>query len=179
MALIQKTNPRGIDIKIDSFQAHLDSALSFTEWDSYHRVYTNPNEGSNLLVPERYDAAGEYQEVFYNDNFDITTWFFVANERPVAPDGYITATVSLIVQANLDKLYPAIAHRADEELNNSFEIASRSFPGRTEFVLESIWTTIDRVYTEFDKAQILLDDMSKQYVVRFNYKVSYTPDCVT
>lgn len=177
MGLIQKTDPVGIDVSIDNFQLHLDNALTFSDWDNYHRVYLNPSE--NGLVPERYKTDGNYNEVFYNDKFNITTWFFTSSERPVGDGGLVETTVSLIVQADLVKLYPSIAHRADEELNNAFSLASESFVGSEEFKLESIWTTLDKVYQEFDKGAVTFDNMSNRYVVRFNYKVSYAPNCVS
>ena len=177
MALILKTNPRGIDFAIDKFQSHLDDELTFANWDSYHRVYLNPSDSG--LVPERYKENGEYGEVFYDDTFDMTTWFFVSDERPAAIDGIIETTVSLIVQADLNKLFPAINHRADEELNNAFVLAGQSFIGIEDFKLESIFTTLDKVYQEFDRKAVTFTDMSNRYVTRFNYKARYTPNCIS
>ncbi len=175
MALIQKTSPTGIDTPIDDFQVYLYGALAFMDWDCYHRVYFNP--GVNGLVAERYESNGEYDETFYNDDFALTSFFLVAPNRTINEDGIEEADVSLIMQADLPVLYPSVTHRADEELNQAVRLASRSFWGTEDFTLEGIETTINNVYREFDKSKLRLDDMSNQYVVRFNYKVRYTPKC--
>lgn len=177
MALVVKTSPVGVDVLIGDFQKYLFNSLGFANWDSYHRVYINPSERG--LIPERYEGNNEYNEVFYNDNFDITTWFFVASERPITDGGLVEVTVSMIVQADIQKLYPLVDHRADEELNNAIQLASESYVKSSVFELETVKTTIDKVYQEFDKSQINFEDMSNQYVARFEYKARYTPDCVS
>lgn len=176
MALIQKINPVALDKEIDCFQVYLFNKLGFTDWESYHRAYTNPKGRGN--IPEVFDVDGEYREVFYNDNFSLTSFFLASPVRTPNDTGVTEVTVSIIFSANLVDLYPTITgHRADEELKNSIQFASEIYSGADTFTFIGIEETIDNVYREFIKDNIEFEDMSDQHCVRFNYRVKYTPDC--
>ena len=75
MSLIQKTNPVGLDKIIDGFQAYMYNRLTFTNWEMLPRVYANEDVGGGL-IPEYYDSEKEYYEVFYDDDFSLTSFFF-------------------------------------------------------------------------------------------------------
>jgi len=169
--MIRKTNPLGIDVIIDKMQVYFDKKLllTFPDWENNHRAYKNPLK--NGLIPEVYTANGEYREVFFNDNFVMTSFFLVGDERSYR-DGLSTVKISLIVQTNLSLALQDISHRADEELISTF----------SDVIKQSIWaknfantiTGIDNVYSEFDKSKIKYDDMSNFHVVRFDFvDVSY------
>ena len=177
MSLVQKTDPIGLDVLIDNFQSFLFTALSpvFTAWESYPRVYINPR--NDKRIPEYAKDKNDYKEVFYDDNFSITS-FFVANETREINDGEIAEVdVALILQADIAKLFPLITHRADEELNNQVYAQSLNYVNSRQFKLISIENGVENVYREFDTSNVKLDDMSNQYVVRFNYRALYDPDC--
>ncbi len=174
MALIRKTNPVALDKQIDFFQTDMFTELGFADWESLHRVYLNPMGRGR--IPEAFEADGEYREVFYNDNFNATS-FFLASETRTVDDGLTETEVAWIFAVDLVKLYPLITtHRADEEFNSAVQNASKNL-GWDDFELIGVENGIDNVYREFIKDQITFDDMSNQYVVRFNYTVKYTPKC--
>jgi hypothetical protein len=175
MALIQKPSPVALDKQIDYFQSDMFTALGFSDWESLHRVYLNP-KGSGR-VPEAFETEGEYREVFYNDNFAVTSFFLAAETRTVL-DGLTEVEVAWIFAVNLEELYPLITtHRADEEFNNAVQLASEQYSGGDTFEIIRVENGIENVYREFIKDQITFDDMSNQYVVRFNYTVRYDQDC--
>ena len=118
MALIQRTSPVDVDEEITLFQTYLFNSVGYVDWACYDRVYANPKRESGY-APERYTLDGDYEETLYDDGFDISSFFIDAPDRTVNPsDDEILVTVSLIVQADLTKLFPAITHRADEQFVN-------------------------------------------------------------
>lgn len=176
MANILKTNPVGLDDLINDFQVFIYDKLGLPNWESYPRVYLNPNARGRL--PEKYETNGEYKEVLYSDKFNMTSFFLADEKRDIIEGSDIMEVdVALIVQADLIKLFPAITHRADEELNNMFYNQSNQYFGNRAFRLKGIENGVDNVYKEFDRSRLKLEDMSNQYLVRFNYRVRYTPQC--
>ena len=181
MAKNQRINAVGVDKAISNFQDYLYSrvkidGVAVADWESYDRVYKTPYKGG--LIPEFFTGGVDYKEVFYNDNFSLTS-FFVADDDVDTDEGDAIQDVSLIVQANIDTLYPNIAHRADEELRNLFMSLSQSYYNADVFAFDSVEMGIDNVYREFVKNDIRLEDMSKKHVFRLNFTVKYTPKCCT
>jgi len=177
MALIQKTNPVGVDVQIDEFQVYLYDALGISDWEMYPRAYFNTK--GNSLTPEHYEGSEEYDNVMYDDTHDMSSFFITDTTRDIAFDGLATTQVSLIVQADLPALYPLITHRADEELTNAIHQSSNRYIPKAWFKLERVLYTIDEVYREFDKSQIRLTDISNRYVARFEYNVRYAANCIS
>ena len=175
MALIRKTNPVALDKQIDLFQNDMWTALGFSDWESFHRVYGVPH--GNGLIPEPFLVDGEYNgDVFHNDNVTITSFFYASDSRTVE-DGLTSVEVAWIFSMNLEELYPLITlHRADEEFNNAVQNAL-IVSGWDEFELIRIDNGVDNVYREFITDQIKFTDMSEMNVVRFDFTVQYTPDC--
>ena len=171
----QRTNPKGLDVAIIRFQNHLETKLAFSNWDNFDRAYLNEKNPTGL-VPEYYDADGEYQEVLYNDTVDISSFFFRSSKVEKVETGY-ECDVALIVQCDLPSLFPSITHRADEELARMFELASDNYHLDDDFELVDVEYLINNVYREFDKKQVQFDDISNRHVVRFNYRVRYTLKC--
>ena len=183
MAKQQRISPQGVDKPIIAFQDYLYSRLkiggvALTSWESYDRVYKTPSKGG--LIPELFtgDQDVDYEEVFYNDTFEMTS-YFVASDDVDSSEGDAIQDVSLIVQANIKALYSAIAHRADEELRVLFMSLSENYPMGDTFTFNGVEMGIDNVYREFEKEQIKWDDMSRQHVFRLNFTVRYTPECCT
>jgi hypothetical protein len=175
--LVRKTNPIDVDSVIDELQVHFGTKTLFTgnSWQVYPRAYKNPKKfDSRGYIPECYTSNGEYIEVFYDDNFDMSSFFVVGDNRQVN-EGIVTVDLSLIVQSDIAQLFPLIPHRADEELNNAFVNMLEDFEGQIS--LTSIETGTDNVYREFVRDQVKFDDMSNCYVVRFNLKVSFESEC--
>ena len=107
------------------------------------------------------------------------TSFFVATDNVDTSEGDAVQDVSLIVQANINNLYPSIAHRADEELRMLFMSLSNSYYNADIFTFNGVEMGIDNVYKEFVTNGVTLDDMSHKHVFRLNFTVKYTPECCT
>lgn len=168
--LIRKTEPVGVDKIIDLLQVHL-YVLNLTKWESYPRAYKNPKRFDKQgFIPEVYLPNGDYKEVFYDDSFNLSTFWVVGENREVGNDR-ANVPISLIVQANLKELFPLISHRADEELNNLLWDRLRLFTLGAK--IETIETSIENVYREFSRTQLTFDDMNEFYVVRFNFIATF------
>ena len=171
MGLIRKNNPKGVDCWIDFVQNklynHLTNVCGWSKWQSNHRAYINPRNGSN--IPEVYDGNGEYKEVLYNDNFNITSFFLADDTAPEDNTGYIQRGVSLIVQMDINRTYPSVRHRADEEAHFDVRNALSKIPQVRDI---SLLVGQSNVYSEFGINGF--DDMSDCHVFRFNMQASYT-----
>jgi hypothetical protein len=181
MALLRKTDPVGLDLRIDQFQRPQFVALGFTEdqYQSYPRVYMNEKviDGKRGHIPEYFTSAGnDYEDVMFNDNYDLSS-FFYQHTRTEYDKQTGTVRVSQIIQAQLDRLFGDVPHRFDEELKGMFEdYAIRKFPSRDQFKLVDTFTTIEEVYRDFLTEHIEHDDMHPFYVVRLEYLVRYNPN---
>jgi hypothetical protein len=175
--LVRKTNPVGIDEMVDIIQEALDALQDFgnVTWDNFPRAYKNPKAlKQGTYVPEVYDGSGEYLECLMNDGVVLTTFFVSDGSREFAGDDF-TSPLSLIVQcSNLEAIYPGIAHRADEELIHGFLTILRSI---SDIQIESIDTTIEDVYSEFDTENLRFDDMGVFFVFRVNMTATYGLSC--
>ena len=181
MALIQKTDPKGLDIKIDRFQAYLFRTLGFADWQCYPRVYSipsDPNSQYKGLIPAHFLSSSDvdYDEVYMNDGFNLSTFFYTETSVPF--EKWIgKARVSLIAQVRLSDLFPSINHVADEEFNMLVVDASNGYSGYESFSLVDIKKTVGEVYKEFITDQIRLTNMQPYYTVRFEYDVYYDGSC--
>lgn len=173
MALIQKTNPVGLDREIDDFQVYAYAKLGFSDWACYPRVYAVPNRDQKGLIPAHFDSGIDYTEVFSDDRVNVSSFFFRSSDVKRVDKGY-QCDVAWIFQCDLPALFPLIQHRADEELASLVCQASNDYAMESRFEYQSTEYGINNVYREFDKTQVKLDDLSDRHVVRFNYKVYYT-----
>ena len=124
MALVSKTDPKGIDISIGKLQNLLFTELDLLSYESYPRVYKNPDI-NGLTIPETYIATKDYKEVFFDDKFSLSSFWLVDDNRSI--DEFATTTISVVFQVLLDELYPTVPHRADEEfIRDIYNILSRS-----------------------------------------------------
>jgi hypothetical protein len=171
MAIIRKTNPVGIDKPIDRLQNYLYNSLAWANYESYHRAYTNEKNG--IKIPEIYTSNGEYKNVFYNDNFDATSFFIIDENRDTETVNRVD--LSLIYQVDLTKIKPAITHRADEEVLNeiSFYLKRNSYG----FDLTNVKTGISNVYSGLNLEMPKGDDISNRFVARFDLVTNYEITC--
>ena len=63
MALIRKTNPRGIDVAIDKLQNYLFIELDNADYQSYPRAYKNTKNNGGV-IPENYISENEFQNTY-------------------------------------------------------------------------------------------------------------------
>lgn len=174
--LVRKKCPEGIDLVVDRAQSELFVQLIKFGWrnyKSYHRAYKNKIGKS--VVPEVYDQNGDYIEVLFDDTFSATSFFIVDDKRYYDSDVFtITQDVSMIFQANVKKLFPAIKHRADEEMIDQVRRSIKRANWDVRFT--GVTTGFDKVYEALkmptDKAP--LDDMGDFAIAKFDFKMIYT-----
>ena len=179
MSLIEKTDPVGLDLRIGKFNSYLFQRLGFADdvYESYPRIYSNEIkiDGRIVMVPEHYIGANEYMNVAFDDNFALSSFYYTADQDS-HEDQVGTVRVSLIVQAQLDQLYPNAPHRFDEELKGTIESLSNKYYAYDQFKYVGSFTTIDEVYRDFSTSHLEYDNMHPFYVVRFEYLVRYNPN---
>lgn len=175
MALVQKTQPIGIDAVVDDLQDRLNN-LGWSNYEIYPRVYKT--ESQNGIKAENYTSNGEYKDVFFNDTFTATSFFIDSDNKSVINHAQqIETDLSIIFQVKLDLLKPNIAHRADEEIR--YDVVRVLEPNRYNFRITNVVTGISNVYTEFNTDSLQFDDMSKRHVFRINMTGTYPVDCKT
>lgn len=177
MGLNARINPQGVDVVIDRIQRDLFIELTkkfgWRDYDSYDRAYRNKK--GNDKLPEVYTGNEEYKEVLFNDKQTVTSFWLVDEKRNYsATDFKFEQGISLIVQADLSKLFPSIKHRPDEELiDNVCKAIKNKF--WQEKLIEII-QGVEQVYNtlKVDINEHSLNDMGSFSIVRFNFKVQYT-----
>lgn len=178
--LVLKKNPVGIDSIIDRLQKKTEAyflAEGWADYTSYHRAYKNPNEGD--VIPEIYIGSGEYLEVLFDDTQNATSFFLAEDTRTQDDEFIISQGLSFIFQVQLNKLYPQITHRADEELHAHILTAIKK--AGFEKNVEGITTGAENVYSELSisgdlQELIKLDDLSYFHVVKIDMEVNYQFD---
>ena len=175
MSLIAKTNPIGIDDKIDFIQKLLFNGLTstipgWTNYQSYHRAYINETaDGQTFEIEKDKDTP----DSLFDDNFNATSFFVLGDTQPFS-EGRYTATLAVIFQVKLDKLYPTITdHRPDEEARR--DVLKILETEQKNIELTSIEMGIRNVYSEIGFGSQVYDDMSKFHVFRVNLEVNYVP----
>jgi hypothetical protein len=173
MALIQKSNPINEDVVIAAIQTQLYNDLllkGITNYESYERVYLING------VPELYIGNGNYKEVYFDDRFNLTSFFLLGETKTIDELGYYSTTLSIIFQADLSQLLPTITHRADTELHDIVKKSLDKVSATME--VKEIVTGISNVYQglDFENKQYL-DDVSSYHLFRVNLEIQFSESC--
>ena len=177
MSLVLKTDPVLVDVQVNNLQKHLFTDLTtkalWDDYQSYPRAYKNV-EGLDI-VPEHYLEDNEYEVVFFDDRFNVSSFFLVADDRDYDANSF-TSDISVVFHGKLDQLYPSTLHRADEEMHNDIFAAINRADAK--FELQNVVTGIDNVYAGLTlstdlRERLSQDDMSDFHFVRFNLSVEY------
>jgi hypothetical protein len=173
--LIVKQNPKGIDKPIGKFQQRIYDNLLIKypsiKYQSYPRCYKNFT--SNGIVPEFSLDKKDYKTLLFDDRVDIQS-FFIRDDSTIFENGNNKSHVSLIVSADLVKIYPLETQRADERLRlDLVEVMSAFSFG---FNLKEIIEGVDNVYKEFKKDNLKLSDIQPRHVLRFEFEINYKSD---
>ena len=172
MNLIQKITPKGIDKVIDDIQNLLNTELLWSDFNCYPRIYKEETEQG--IKPMNYVGNGDYRDVFFNDNIDGSCFFYPEDKR-TGVNGYFTnVKLSIVFQIKLNKLYPIITHRADEESHNDVILALRK---KGQYELIELVVGYKNVYSEFDTSLVKYDDISDYHVFRVDLNVSVNNNC--
>jgi len=168
--IYSKSNPVGIDIKINSIQNKLHAAflalpLVTGQIDLYGRVY-KLKEGLKI-TPVKFIT--EFNKGLFTTDKTIVGYFFERTD-PVNTNGMFSTTIGNIFHVNLKAVYPSITHRADEEFTKLItDIYSREPYG---FKTLSISTGIDRVYSDFNFEESI-EDIPPYFSIRFDLNINY------
>lgn len=173
--LVEKVNPVGIDLAISKIQKSIYDNLiliGWTNYEAYGRAILNPKNKDR--IPEIAVGRKEYKEVLFSDKFNATSFFLVDDKREFdaikSADLFVDA--SIIFQLKLNKLYPTIPHRADEEANKD------CFNSVGKFVkkIEGLTTGLPAVYNSFNVSseRLKLTDMSDFHVLKIDFKIKHS-----
>jgi len=163
-----KTNPVGIDKKIQKLQTKLYSSLGFSDFEGYGRVYVDTQKDS--IKPIFFVSGNDYKEVLLNDSIN-GKFFFVEDDETDSEMTMSTTKVDVIFLVNLSKLYPDIPYRADEEFRQQvYRVLKKS----RYFFLSDIKITKGIDALKGFKTNLI--DMQPYHFVKFSGEISYQLD---
>jgi hypothetical protein len=173
-----KETARGLDVPIQRFQEYLYGNIPEiwdidieAQYECFGRAYRN-QKGSGY-VPELYTGKGNYRDAYFDDRKSALSFFGVEDVQKY-DSVMLSAKVYLVFCVNLQKLYPDVKHRADEEAHRDIiNLSGKRFGEFTELV-----TGIDSVFKGYDTKQIKYRDMHPWHCFRLNYTVKYTDECM-
>lgn len=175
--LIQKTNPKGIDLSIQKLQSYIHTELT-TLWgvtdtfECYARA--SRNRTSDGFIAEVLTSGKSYKEVYWNDALAAIS-FFGTGTRSTSELGQLKTDVHLVFFTNLTKLKPSIVHRADEEVRK--DVINACMKGDYGFTLESVETGLDNVLREYPGSRrddrLIGVDMQPKHCFRLNFSILY------
>ncbi len=169
-----KTNPVGIDAKIQGMQNALYSQLN-TKWglsgtkvlDAFGRVYINSKEGKK--IPEFYAQNKEYQNILVAEK---SKFFFIQRRVETKQNVLQYKTiVELCFIVDLALIKSTVGHRADAEAHADVESVLTTFPN---VYIESLETEIRNVFSGLDFEET--DDLQPYHAFKFNLSVFYSLD---
>lgn len=179
--LVLKTKPVGLDAIVQRFQTALHDKL-VRVWglstDELKKLYVAHgrcyrNKTADGYKAEVYTGGSEYGDPLWDDTLRAIS-FVGVSQTIQATD---TSKAHLAFFVDVAKIYPAITHRADEEIRRDVLQAIGANLGG--FKVESIETGIDRVLAEYSATKKLLEakmDMHPVHCFRVNLSFAYDPN---
>ena len=175
----RKDTPVELDVEIDRLQLkmynYLTNTVGWEFYNSFPRAYALRRKGE--IIPEFYKGDGEYQEVLTNDKCNVNS-FFLADETRDLEGNYITQNISIIFQSNINKLYPTIPHRADEEMHKDVLSAIK----KANYInqVNTLVTGVENVYSalSLNLDEESLNDISDYHVVKVDLTINYSTSCI-
>lgn len=167
----QKPNIVGVDVPIQKLQNYLYlklEAMGIVNFDMYARCYVVENDSGK--VPVWIYNNKEQEEVLFNDKRNLTAFFLTNNTIKI--NDVASTTTSLIFQLKLNKVFPSINDRTDENFINIMMGLFNNYP--INLKLSQITKGIDNVYREFSKKHISNVDTINYFVCRFDFETTYT-----
>lgn len=169
-------DPKGIDLPIQEMQQlfidNLWQNVDVSKKQFNHRVYSNVRRDN--VIPEIYIGGNEYQEVKFNDNLHVLSWFDVSDTTDSYRLGQVNQSVGVFFAINLDKLYTELTHRAIEE--SHIEVQKVLLKRASEFEITGI-TTGKQAYGDFSTENLKAFNMQPWHVFRFDCNVKYSLNC--
>ena len=164
----------GIDTTIQGIQTDLYDILK-SKWvdsiDAFGRVYKNRNV-ANELKPQRFVGDGDYEDVFYNDEF-ACTYAFIDDDNHLTEDGFVyTSVVKCVFMVDLSKILPTENDRADAKAQRDVVHVLREI-SFGKFDIVGIEKGITNVWSGFDVTGIKFNDIHPLHCFSVNIKLSY------
>lgn len=169
-----KSNPVGIDAKIQGMQSALYSQLN-EKWglggskvlDAFGRVYINVKDGKK--IPEFYFENKEYKNVLVAET---SKFFFIQRKVQTKQNvAQYKTSIELCFLVDLELIKSTVGHRADAEVHADVESVLTTFPN---VYIESLETEIRNVFSGLDYEET--DDMQPYHAFKFNLSVFYSLD---
>lgn len=155
----------GVDIPIDAAKVEFETYLwAAHDYVPYERVFGDEKDGDTF--PKIHLSGAKYQDVLLNGKLDASSFFYVLPRRD---QSNLEASVWIVFNVNLDKLYPSITTR--EEQSEQAIIDANDIISFTSFKVDSIVTGIRSIeeFVHSDKKM----DMHPYFPFRFECKVNY------
>ncbi len=174
--LYTKTDPVGVDIKIQALQTKLYNQLlpawDAIAWDCYGRCYRNKKD--NGYVAEVFTGGTEYRDVYWDDRKDAVSFFGVDPVTKIAVDN--TAQVHLVFFVNLRKLKPQLSTRADEEVRQDVQwlLNKRIFGAVPVRVITGIENVLREYPGSYRDERLKFVDMHPVHCFRFDLQVNFS-----
>ena len=184
MSLVTKSNPVGIDQKIDMLQKALFSSL-IKVWNIGASKYTcTPrcyrNQTKDGYVAEMFTGGKDYEELYINDQVSATSFFGIGQNEIIQPDRMKVASVHLVFSVNLNELKPIPSgQRNDEEVRLDVQEVLDTYGAAHGFLVTNQITGIDKILAEYPgsrrDAGLKYKDMHPNHWFRFDLQIFYQP----
>jgi hypothetical protein len=167
-----RDNSYGVDTEIQKIQTYLynkiNGRFSFTDFDSYGRVYKNKKSG--LVIPEYYVSNRDYKEVLLDDRRS-GIMFFSTDDSADVNGSLITQDCDLLFSINLASLGVS-DDRDDEKIRQIVVSFLRTYNQREDFV-KQITTKLEKVYNEFNGVSNYFYDMQDYHHFKIKLGLRY------
>lgn len=167
-------NPQGIDLPIQQLQQLFISRL-WTEFNCQfnHRTYKT-YENDRLVPKVLIEGSDRYTDVTFDNKLDALCWFDVGGETDNIDGEFITEQVGIFFAVNLSKIYPTLAHRAEEEAHSDvLKMINRK--KRSFKVVKLIKD--EKAFGAYYIDELKAYNMQPWHTFRFNCNVNYSYNC--
>lgn len=176
--LVTKTDPVGIDAKLQDLQIELHDRL-LTRWKigdgeykACGRCYRKP--GDNGYIAAGHVSGEEYEEMRLEDS-SLKAFSFFGQSSTVGFNQWEKTDVHLVFFVNLRALKPTIEHRADEEVRK--DVITLFSPALYGFAYNGFEIYLENVLREYPgsrrDSRLSIVDMHPYHCFRINLKVQY------
>lgn len=188
MSLTLKTNPVGVDKKIDQLQRNLFSKLieiwkfDGEKYKCTPRCYRNQKETG--YVAELFVGLNDYEEVYYDDRVSATSFFGLGQTEVITEPGNMTvADVHLIFSVNAQEVKPIPANqRNDEEIRIDVQSIIDTYGTSNGWIIKKITSGLDKILTEYPGSRVSeglkYKDMHPFLWFRFDMQLYYQPTLI-
>lgn len=183
------SSPVGIDAPIQKLQIQLAGYLKtrwgLTHYYSFGRAYRVKNKKKTGYIPAVYYGDDEYKDVFAIDRdaasgvtIDGMNFFYIDGDSKRVNESLYQTTIQIVFFLNLEKIFPAKTHRADQDAETDIMYYLEKSP--FGFHVEGITREIENVYKDFEYNDRSWIDMEPYCVIRIEAELmhEYLPtDC--